>query len=601
MTTESKTQSSQSSVFYRSFSVVSAWCVVLAVLGTSFVRAAEFTPFLTLKIAPPETIINITEKISNLVDPSGAFGIKTILAPYKKLSGVNASSVTGLALQINENSSFFGLDTILVLPITSVEDFNVPGLEMYISALKPMLQQEGNKFIINSPVGNFVAFQQRGYLIIATVSIAEFAENADPKTVFAGLDKFTLGASVSLENIPMDNVEVLLGQMAVVLSTRGMAFDPTEVLESLSFYFEEFSSLTGGMTLDEKTLNLTLSALKVPKKGSEMAATFRTLKNARTMFGGFLQDTSKTVFSWSYIDYLSDHDIADMTTTLQLVGSSFIEGFGESSEDGDGGAKLARLAGIVVEWLQECMDFYAQKKSVDVALSFDSDGTFLYAEALEQTELLTKIGRQCYNALPELFGEEGGKALQTLIDGKMKQDYETVAEFSLSCLPDLFAEVPAVPRALRDLPITLFWAIKADEAVAVAVGLDFAKTEKALKDALGKTRTPVQPKQTVVFALKPFGEFLLKHGLPFAEKLVGMTRESSVEYKELLSTLVSAESGARVVVTTEFPNDALFQKYQIDGKCFNALIKCAIKAWALQAKRAVRELQKQREDAVKDF
>jgi len=593
----------QSFVFHRSLSIVSAWCVALAILGTSLVHATEFKPFLTLKIAGPETIINITEKISSLADPSGMFGVKTILAPYKKLPGVNAGGPIGLAIRSNENNPL-GMDGVLVIPIANVEAFNVPGQETYVGMLKSMLQKEGDKFIISSPMGNFVAYQRRGYLVIAPVSAAEFASTADPKTVFGSLDKFTLGVQVDLESISLENVEATMGQIAGILAMQGMEFGAMELLENLSRSFDEISSFTAGVTLDDKTLNLTASTLVVPEKGSAMAEKFLKTKNTKTMFGGFLQDTTKTVFSWSYIDYLTDSEIEAVTTMLQLIGDSFIEGLNESSEEGDGGAQLAQVAGIVVEWLQECVDFYARKKSVDAALSFDSDGTFLYAEAIEATELMTKIGNKLYNALPELLGGESGKALQTFIDGKMKQDYETVAGFSLSCLPNLLADMPPdmkVPRALRNMPVNLFWAVKQNEAVAFAVGLDFAKTEKALKDALGKTKTPVQPKQTVVFALKPFGEFLLKQGLPFAEQLGRMTTEDSAESRELLSILAGVESSAKIVVTTEFSNDGQLQKYQIDGKCIAAFIRLTIKAWELKSRRAVRELLRQQQEAVKDF
>ena len=587
----------QSFISYRSFSLISVWCVALAVLGTSLVHAADFKPFLTLKIAGPGTIVGIAEKINSIADPSGSLGVKAMLAPYKSLTGVNANGFIGLTLQSNQNSPL-GLDAILVLPISNLDTFNIPGQDVYVAMLKTMLQKSGSSYVIDSPIGNFVAYQKTGYLVIAPIGTAEFASTADPKKMFADLDKFTLGATFNWDNVSPEEIETMLGTLAATLAMQGMEFDTTEILENIAAGLDELSLSTMGVSIDERTLTITASALLVPQKGSEKAEKFQKQKNAKTLFSGFLQDTSKTVFSLSYMDYLTDSEVAEMAAAIQLIGGSFVEGLRETAEEEEEGEQFVRLAEIIFEWLQECVAFYAQKKSIDAAVSLDSDGTFLYAEAMEKPELLVKIGYNLYNALPELLGEEAGKAVQTLIDGKIKQDYETVAGFSLSCLPNPLAELPpgiAAPRALKSLPVSLFWATKNGEAVAVAMGLDFARTEKALKAALEKTKTPIQPKQTAVFGLKPLGEFLSKQVLPLAEKSGTMEKDEIDDSKELLAVISSADGSAKVVVATEFPNDAQLQKVQIDGKCINVVVKLLTKQGELTAKRFAREFMKQQQ------
>jgi len=586
----------------RSFSFVSVWCVALAVLGTSFfqatpVHATEFKPFLTAKIAGPGAIINLAEKISGVADPTGTQGIKEILAPYKNLPGINANGVIGLALQINENSPF-GMDIVLALPISNWDNFNVPDMEETLGMLKAMMQKEGNRYMLSSPFGDFIAYQKSGYLVVATMDAAGVAQAADPRTMFASLDKFTLGVTFDLENISLEDVERMSGQLAMIFAMQGAEFDPEEVLEHLSDsgIFDEYSSVTYGLTMDERTLTVSGSMQIVPKKGSETAEKFQQVKNAKTMFGGFLQDTARTVFSWSHLDYLTDREIAETATALQLIGSSFAEGFRESAEEDDHGELFARLTEIIVEWLQEYGESDIQNRLVDMAMSLDSDGVFLYAQAVERPELVTKIGNDLYNALPELFGEEEGKALQALISSKMKQNYETVEGFALSSLSNAFVELPpgvVVPRVLRDLPVSLLWGTKKGEAVAVAVGFDFARTERALKTALERTKTPTQPKQTGVFALKPFGEFVVKQVLPLVEKSGMATRDDIEEAKEVFAILASAESSAKMVWTTEFPGTAQLQKIQIDGRCLQAFAKMMAKQAELTAKRFTREFQRQ--------
>ena len=598
----------QSLIFRRLLSVVSTWCVAFAVLGTSLVQAAEFKPFLTLKIAGPGTVVGIAEKVSSIADPTGSLGVKAMLTPYKNLPGINANGAIGLTLQSNENSPL-GVDAILVLPISNFDTFNIPGQEMYVGMLKSMLQKEGNKFMLSSPFGEFVAYQKTGYLVVAPVSAAEFASTADPKTILSDLDKFTLGMTFNLENISLDEVEAMLGSLTMMLAMQGMEFDPDLLFEAISGSFDEISSFTGGVTMDDRTLNLAISGLTVPKKGSETAEKFLKMKNTKTKLGGIAAETSKTIFAYSYVDYLTDREIAEAATALELVSSSFVEGMSEAIEDEDTGEQFVQAAEIFSEYLHEIMDYFTENRLIDCAYSLDSDGTLIMAIAADKTDKIVKLDEEfftkLYNLLPEWLGEEEGKALQQLMSGKIKRDYETVAGYSLSCLPALFTELPpgtAIPRALKDLPVSSFWAVKKDEAVVYAVGLDFVRTERTLKAALEKTRTSVPPKQTAVFALKPLGEFLLKQVLPFVEKMGGMTEEDIDGGKELFTILSGTESGAKIVVTTEFPNDAHLQKVQIDGKCITAVIKLFIKQGELTAKRFAREFQKQQQqETIRDF
>jgi len=562
-----------STVFHRSFSLVSAWCVALAVLGTSLVQAAEFKPFLTLQLVGPNALITIAEKIGTVVDPNGSLGIKDGLqaaAPFKTLPGVNQTSTIGLAIQSNEDSPF-GLDAVIVLPINNFSAFNIPGMEMQVAMLRAMLQLAGNnKFEFNSPFGSIVAYQKTGFLIIATEGADEFAATADPKKLFAELDGFTFGVHANLENLSVETIEKILGQVAMMMAMQGMEFDMDEVMNNDAMkIFDEISALTMGITLDARTLNLTTSTLTVPKKGSATAEKIQNIKSVKTKLGAFLHDTPKTVFSCSDVNYLTNSDIEGLRKAWELISESFLGGLLEAIEDKvDEQSVLLEAVEASCAYIEDVLDFFEENRLLDFAYSLDADGTLLTAMATKETEWIMESDEKLYRTLLDMFAGEDGKRI---MDDKMKRNYETVAGYSLSCIPNVFegmSESFPLPDAVGNIPLNLFWAVKKGEAIVWATGLDFAKTEQTVKAALQKTATAAQPKQTFVAGLKPLGELLLNKVYPMLEEVMG---EENEEVKSILTTLSKADASAKIVVTTEYPGDAQLRKTVTDGKVFTTL------------------------------
>jgi prepilin-type processing-associated H-X9-DG protein len=227
---------------------------------------------------------------------------------------------------------------------------------------------------------------------------------------------------------------------------------------------------------------------------------------------------------------------------------------------------------------------------IDTAFALDSDGTFIMAMATSKTDVVTALDEKLYGTLLEIFGGDEGK---TFIEGKMKRDYETVAGYSLSCIPDLLADLPeefGLPEEAKKIALNVFWGVKNGEAVVYAAGLDFAKTEKTLKTALGKTATPTPPKQMAVFALKPLGELLQKQFFPLLEKL-GASESELTEGKKMATTLAAADAGAKITVTEEFPGDACLYKAQIDGKFITTFYQAVMQPAVAGARGAARRMQ----------
>lgn len=562
-----------STLLHRSFS---AWCVLLF-FGVSFAQAAEFKPFLKLQIAGSTTLYNIAEKVGAIVDPEDTSGLKANLALYNNIPGFDPAGTISLALQANQESALFGMDILLLLPINDLTQLDIPGLPddlkmalTFVRAMKP----SGGKYVLPTPFGKITAYQKEGYFLIATEGAAALAATADPKQFFAEVNKFTFGVHVDLENVSVEILEPLLNNFAMFLPMQGADgeenFDKDVLLKYVSDNQDEFSSFTAGVTLNPETLDLTGAVQITPKQGSAWAEKIRNVKNTKTKLNAFLPETPQTVFSYHNLDYYTDNEIEEMRTVLEVIGKSFMEGLSEAVEDGNGSEQLVQAADLFLEYAGEVMDFFAENRLADYTVWLDSEGTFLFAIGTDKTAAITELDGNFLGSLLEIFGGEAGK---TFMEAKTKKDYDTIAGYSLSCVPNLFADLPDnvdFPDAVKNIPLSVFWAVKEGEAVAYAAGLDFDRTEKTFKDALTKTAAPVPPRQqTFVFALKPFGELLQKHVLPLFEQA-----GADYEYgKNVVAKLGNADASAKMEMTTEFPGNACRYNFHVNGKLLQTLLE----------------------------
>ena len=570
-------------------------------------QAAEFKPFITLQTASPNALIDIAEKVTALAAPTESANLKAQLTPYKNLPGTTPDGTIGLAIQTS-SASPMGIDVLIVLPINNFAAFNIPNIEGWIDMLREGAQQEGSKYTFITPFGEIAAYQKTGYLVVATEGAAEFAATADPQTLFAGLDKFTLGIQVNIENLSQEDIEKILGHAAIIAALQGIEFDPEEFMEDMRecdgaamwAQLADIASYTTGLTLDPKTLNVIGLTSIVPNKDSVLAEKFAKTKEAlaKTKLGAFLPDTPQTVFSWHMIDYLTDRDIDQINKAWTVFDEGLMEGLLESIEDEDGeeeqAARLVEAVKLSLEYVRGVMDFFAQERLLDAAFWLDSEGTFISAMATGNAEKLAELDEILYGTLLNIFGGDAGKQF---IEGKMKRDYETVAGYSISCVPNLLTDLPAdtyLPEAVtgvvKDFPLSIFWAVKKGEALVYAAGLDFDKAEKTLKEVLGKTASPVPPKQTAAFALKPLGELLQKRVLPLLEKS-GMAESDIAQGKAIFAKIAAADAGAKGVMTTEFTGDAFIQKMQWDGKLFSAFIDLFVQEGVMAARQAAKRMR----------
>ena len=586
----------RSKIFHRSVSFVSACCVTLAVLGASFIQAAEFKPFLTVQLAGPSTLVSIAERVAAVSDMPDMTQAVAMAAPYKNLPGVNATGAIGLAIQANEDGPF-GVDILLSLPISDFATFTIPGMEEQINGIRAMAQRQGNQYTFATPFGTVSAQQRQGFLIVATEDAAEFAATVDPKTLFAEVSEFTLGIHTNLENITEEAVEMMIGSLSLLLATQGIDPDNLNVSDQLSEVFETTSAVTGGITIDPRTLNITGSAKTVAKRGSTMADKFSKSQEAQanTTLGAFLPDTPQTIFAWHYLNYFTDTEIKTMRETWTLIGEGLLEGLHDSMEYGDADEKQLKkviaAAEAFMEYGEADIEFLAREKLLDSTFWFDSSGLLMMAISTDKTAEAMALDEKFFGKLIAIFGGPAGKIF---IEAKTKRNYETVAGYSISCIPNLFAGLPPgmldlpdeLKEVIKNVPINLFWAVKENEVLAYAVGLDFDKTEQALKTAMAGTPTP--PKQTAMIAVKPFAEFVLNTVMPL---IPGLEESNLEEAREAFAPFLEMKANTKIVAEEEYSDLSYTQKGQVPGELVTAFVKMMVKGPVMVARGAARRMQ----------
>ena len=586
-----------STIFQRSLSFVSVCCVALAVSGASVIHAAEFKPFLTVHLAGPSTLISIAERVAAVVDMPEFTATIAQAAPFKNLPGVNAAGSIGLAIQTSEASPL-GVDAIVSLPINN---FALTGAEFMLGQVGITARRQGNTYTFATPAGNIMGYQKQGFFLLATEGAAEFAATADHRTLVAEVSEFTLGVHANLENIAQENIEAFLGYISMMLAMQGTEFDPEALSAALDQVAEatgEMSSLTWGITMDPRTLNVSGSTKVVAKNGTPLAESYAKSKEAlgKTKMGAFLPETPQTIFSWHYLHYFTDRELEENRMALQLVADGLLEGLFESMEDADvDGEQLAKLiaaAEAFREMLEDSMDFIGRERLLDTAFSFDSEGTFIAAAATSQTAEAAVLDAKFYGRLLEILGDEG----KTFIEGKTRRNYETVAGFSLSCIPNVFTDLPAdvdlpegVREVLENIPLSLFWAVKENEFLAYAVGLDFAKTEQALKTAMGRTATATPPKQMMVIAPKSAVEFFINKIVPLIPNILPSDSEQMNEVLTAFTTKVGAN--AKIVGTNEYTAASFTQKAQMPGELVIAVLDALLRPAVTAARGAAAQMQ----------
>jgi hypothetical protein len=572
-----KEKKMQMSNIYRGLSALVA---SLAILCSAAVRAEEIKPFLTLKITSPARLIRTAEKIGESAGVGDQF--KAALAPYKEMDGINSKGTIGVILRSNKEKM---IEPILIVPVTSIEKVNIPNLEGYIDTIRSALQKRGDKYIYNSPFGNYVLLQKEKYLVVAPEKI----ENDLPKDPLAYLDdikKYTLGFKLQLENTSYEAIETILAPVGMLLSMQGgeqagQAFE--QVQEGVKLLFEQYATLTYGGTIDPETLDAEVEYDFVPRKDSDAEKQIAEIKKGKTLFSGFLDNSAKAVFSMNMVVSYTQTDIDN---TLKAIDSA-VEGILEQLEENEEDEAKIKVAKEIAESARNVLEA-SLKKGFDAGASLDSEGVALGAVAVAETAELSKISKSIYDLFRQRaqsdLEEDEIKRFDTFLEKNLKKDVATIEGYKVSSLKipvkeaATVAEFEKLPESLKNVTAGIFWGVKENEAVAFAAGLDYGLTEKKFKAALAKTKTAVPLKQPIAtVAIKPLGELLKKYA-PVVE---------GSEDAKFIDILANADPEAKGTASFGGEGNTLNVKVNVAGKAINTLIEIIKRTAENQQKAAL--------------
>ncbi|MDR3232371.1 MAG: hypothetical protein LBT46_01655 [Planctomycetaceae bacterium] len=543
---------------------------------------AELKPFLSVYIAGPDTFVKIVEKVADAVGAGDA--VQEGIALLKNLKGIDAGGSIGIALSSTENNE---LEIFAFLPITDIEKAAVPGAEAIFDTARAALTKDGSGYSYKSPFGNYIIRQKKGYIVLAPEKSAASLPD-DPKKLFAEFDKQTFGAKINFENTTPAALETLLAPAGMLLALSGNeqageAF--ADAQKQLIDAFDEFTSIFVAYLVDVNTLDVTVSASLFAKKGSSTAEKWALQKNIKTAFSGFAGDRGKTIFSWINAGVLTQKDLKRELEVFDAVSESFAEGFTEglagafASEDEDAAEKmteeLQKSAEKVIASVRKILEATLAKESLDNGVSLDADGTVLWAFTIGDTDELAKLVQDVFNLdVFNLVTQKIVKDFEIDVQKYITKEYAEVAGYKISKisfpLKDILAVVGGdkkdIPAGLKAKTLNGFWAVKKNEAVAVAFGFDASQTEKTFKQALEKTQSPVAlPRIHAVFSAKPLGKFLQQFVLPILPDADEDT--DSEEIARMTKLLVEADEGAKIEVSNEIKGTSeAYTEVKISGK-----------------------------------
>jgi hypothetical protein len=246
------------------------------------------------------------------------------------------------------------------------------------------------------------------------------------------------------------------------------------------------------------------------------------------------------------------------------------------AEDEDG--EISKMAKAAIDSLQKIIETETKRGASDSALSLNTEGTLLFAF---DTASLAEIQKLAAMAVDFAAQRMGSIATDFDIDFKaaVKRDYVTIEGFKVSSFlfpmnkVAMFASDPNQAERLKGVSPGVFWAVKdvsGKQAIAVAVGLDSAKTESAFKAALEKTKTPVPVQKPVgTFSVQGLGKFLQQTVLPIAAK---GDAPNLAEAKKVFDILAAAGNDATVTLNVEIKPDKVEGGYHVSGKAIQAII-----------------------------
>ena len=556
------------------------------------VCAAELQPFFTLKTSSVNTLVSVAEKIATLADVADDPFFRDIVKNTKNAKGFDLNGFIGFAAAVNENGN---INPIMLLPIADLWKVEIPDYPDVFDSIRPFLVKRGaDRTDINTPFGlNYVALQKQGYLVITSEDAVEQLP-ADPRTLFADLEKFTLGYKLDLEKVEFETLEANLFapfMFMAMMQNPNVGEQLESVIELYRELYKEFSLLSYGIVFEPKSADVELGYSVGVRKSSDFAKLFIGYKQQPTFFKGFRGVPGNTVFStgdsstYGKVDFENNHLMATYEKQWEALGEGIREQVALEDESGE----ITELVNKLTDSVLKIVEIEMGRGANDSALSFNTEGTLLaamdvgsLAEIKDFVAMLVDFGGEKIDSI--------AAELNIDIKASVMQNYATIEGFKVSSfkvpmdkLAPFFSDTM---EGLKDFSPGIFWAVKdagGKQAITVAMGLDFAKTEQAFKSALEQTKTsaPVQ-KPMMGMSIQELGKFLQQTVYPIAEKT---DIPNAAKAKKVIDILASAGNEATATLDVNVTPGKVDASFRISGKVMEAIVS-VIKIMAEQARAA---------------
>jgi len=547
------------------------------------VRAAELQPFFTLKASSINALVGVAEKIGGMAGFADSAEFREAVNTFKNMRGFDNNSIAGVAIAVSPTGD---LSPILLLPINDLWRAEVPGRPDIFDSIRPFLVRRGEgRFDINSPFGTFVAVQKQEFLVITPEGIADQIP-ADARAFFADLEKYTLGIKLDLEKVEFETLEATLfgPMMLLVMMQNPEAAEQLEnMVELYRELYNEFAALSFGIAFNSQTADVEVSGVIVPRKDSDFGKTLVGYKQLPTIFSGFRGTPNNIVFSLGDSVAQTPLENNAMMELNKQQWETILEGFLDQIAMEDETGELTKLAEAAVASILKIIEIESKRGTFDYALSLNTDGTLLSAFDTVSLAEIQKLAAQAAASAVKNVPESA----KTLIGNNLNLGYTTVEGFRVSSVKipviaalELFAgSTPNDADAFRDLTLGVFWAVKEGDkqAIAVAVGLDFAKTEQAFKTALEQTKTVVPVQRPVgVVSIAGLGKLLDQAVYPIVVKAKDVPEGNIATFKKVIDIFTSAGSDATIAVDADTKPDRIDWELRVSGKVIQAIVSAAM-------------------------
>ncbi len=551
----------QYKLFFRAKALLLSLCLAIPVFLGQNAAAQDMQSFVTIKLGTPETLLQSAEKFADLAGQSEQFAASKPLV--EDTTGINMNGTIGIVVRTDGNTF---QDAVGILPI---EDINAVTNMLFVTQVKPMLEPTGteNVYRLATPAGqNLRVEQKNGYVVVSLETFA-VPQLDEPEKLFAGMEKYLLAAQVNIDAISLETVQGYLGLFQMMMAMQGGP-EAAKALEDfpaeMERLYKEILSFTIGFAFDPKTADMEIGTFIVGRAGSDMEKQIAETAKAQSIFAGFRGGESAIFYSHSCV-YVPASSTTQVDMQLALLAEGLLEQAKNEVDDEEyqeiekiAESGKAALSGLFTEGF------------MDGALAMNGDGVVLGALTANNTELFKVFAANIIDYVKAHAQEHDGQELIDLVKNHVSQNYDTVEGFKLSKLVFKLSEagIPEdeIDPALRDKSVALYWAVKENQAVAFAAGLDMGTTvETAFKAALSETKTqkPVAQPQ-FRFALKPLGAFLKTLGVAQNEPAV-------VAAFDILSKAGSDEG---ITASQDFTAKGQAVSLKMSGKTLETIIKC---------------------------